>query len=132
MAFPDRPLTVAEARDQIVREMTEKTLQAFTLQAARGAGFVAYHTWNSQKSAPGFPDLVMAKPGRLLFVELKRHGKHPTEAQQAWLDTLAQVAGDVEVYVWTPESWVDGTIIRILTGDTNGQREQGISQVTRR
>ena len=59
----------------------------------------------------GFPDLVLARQGRLIFAELKREGRKPTPPQQGWLEVLATCAG-VEVYLWTPADW--GEIVRIL------------------
>ena len=60
-----------------------------------------YHTYDSRRSEPGFPDLVLIRPPRLLFVELKSSGRSPTALQRAWLDALDEVT-DVETYVWRP------------------------------
>ena len=48
----------------------------------------------------GFPDLVLCRPPRLLFVELKSKTGKVSNDQQEWLDALR--ACDVEVYVWRP------------------------------
>ena len=108
-----KPMTVADARDHIIRTMPEKTLQAFVVQAARSAGWAVYHTFDSRRSEPGFPDLVMIRGGRMIAAELKRHKKQPTEAQERWLNHFRQVSG-AEVYVWTPTDWVDRRIIETL------------------
>lgn len=50
---------------------------------------------------PGWPDLVLAKSGRVLFVELKGPGKYPTPDQRKWLALL--YAADLEVGVWWPK-----------------------------
>lgn len=63
----------------------------------------------------GWPDLVLARPGRLVIAELKRSGKDPTPEQEAWLDVLRTVPG-VTVAVWRPEDWRSGEIERVLRG----------------
>lgn len=57
-----------------------------------------YHTRDSRRSAEGFPDLVACRPPRLIFAELKRDGKEPTEEQWTWLDAFSQCGA--ECYVW--------------------------------
>ena len=70
-----------------------------------------YHTHNSQRSDPGFPDLVLIRDKRLVFAELKydrgyedwdirtkRKATISTE-QKRWLDGLSRVDG-IEVYLW--------------------------------
>ncbi len=52
----------------------------------------------------GYPDLVLCRPPRLIFAELKVAKNKPTPLQNAWLELLALIPG-VEVYVWRPEQW---------------------------
>lgn len=49
---------------------------------------------------PGLPDLVLARSGVVLLVELKRTGKSPTPAQRSWL-----AAAGAHGRVWTPAQW---------------------------
>ena len=51
----------------------------------------------------GFPDMVLARRGRVVFVELKRDGRKPEPEQVRWLDHLG--AGAAEAYVWTPSDF---------------------------
>ena len=51
----------------------------------------------------GFPDLVLASPGGVIFAELKTAKGRPTEAQQAWRAMLE--AGGAEYYLWRPADW---------------------------
>ena len=51
----------------------------------------------------GFPDLVLVRRGRILFVELKAGSGRVSAEQRRWLDELEQTG--VEVYVWRPEDW---------------------------
>lgn len=88
-----------------------------------------YHTRNAKGSDPGFPDLVLVRPPRLIFAELKTDSPRAkvTADQRAWLDDLAGVGIDpgwedqarrrlsgpmVETYVWRPADRPD--IERIL------------------
>lgn len=82
----------------------ERHLQEQIRQACALQGWLYYHTTDSRKSPAGFPDVCAVRGERLLFAELKRAGQHPTPAQQAWLDALAQVQ-TVEVYWWHPHDW---------------------------
>ena len=47
----------------------------------------------------GFPDLVLARKGRVIFAELKSETGKTTHQQNAW---LAHLGHDVEVYLWRP------------------------------
>jgi hypothetical protein len=84
--------------------VSEKGFQAAVVQLAKLQGWMAYHTHDSRRSEPGFPDCVLARAPRLILAELKRETGQLTEEQQAWLDELAG-CGSVEVYVWRPADW---------------------------
>jgi hypothetical protein len=43
---------------------------------------------------PGFPDLVLAKHGRLYFFELKTEKGQLSPAQAAWFQELVNVTGN--------------------------------------
>lgn len=92
--------------------MTEKQLQGVVVQLARLNGWLAYHTFDSRRSEPGFPDLVLVRGVRILYRELKTEKGRVTVPQQAWLDALAAAWADVAV--WRPAQWHDGTIEREL------------------
>lgn len=90
--------------------MTEKQLQQAVLDCARLMGWLRYHTHDSRRSHPGFPDLVLVRPPQLLFVELKSAKGKATAAQQAWLDALSQCGPFCRARLWRPEHWHDGTV----------------------
>ena len=48
---------------------------------------------------PGFPDLVLARDGEVLFVELKSSKGKPTTEQVIWLNELGGGC------VWRPDDW---------------------------
>ena len=95
---------------------TEVDFQRSVLKAADGAGWYRHHDSNTQARYPlsdkGFPDLVLARDGRIIFAELKKDRKaKPDQDQQIWLnhlrgsDILGSRDGAQEVYVWTPDDW---------------------------
>ena len=88
--------------------MTEKQLQDAVVEAALTFGWLAYHTYDSRRSTPGFPDLVLARRGEVVFVELKSKAGRVRPEQKVWADHLP------EVLVWRPEQWQDGSIIERL------------------
>lgn len=65
--------------------MSERKLQAHVEQLLRTAGWLVYHTYDSRRSAPGFPDIVALRGARILALELKVEGAKPSEAQYEWL-----------------------------------------------
>jgi hypothetical protein len=105
--------------------VTEAELQACVLDLAkvmhwRCAHFrpaQTSHGWRTPVAADGkgFPDLVLCKPGRLLFVELKAHGARLSHEQQEWVWALSAV-GLMNVHVWRPADWESGEILRTLSG----------------
>ncbi|HEY3492176.1 MAG TPA: VRR-NUC domain-containing protein [Solirubrobacterales bacterium] len=83
--------------------MTEKEfLECVVALAAFGGWRLVYHTHRSDRSQPGFPDLVLVRPqhGELVFAELKSERGRLSPAQQEWLDGLRR-AGQ-EAYLWRP------------------------------
>lgn len=83
-------------------KITEKLFSQQVVNLARMLGWRVYRTWISVHSPAGFPDLVLAKPGRwLILAEIKSEHGQLTQAQEEWLDILKLVPG-VEVYVWRP------------------------------
>lgn len=82
-----------------VLEPLEAAAQATIVELARLRGWDrVYHTFDSRRSAGGWPDLVLVKR-RIVFAEIKRAGERPRPDQVGWLDGLAVAGG--EVYLWT-------------------------------
>jgi hypothetical protein len=78
----------------------EASWQQVVLELAGYYGWRHYHPYDSRRSVPGWPDLILARPPELLAVELKTvRGRVSTE-QRAWLDTLD--ACGIETAVWRP------------------------------
>jgi hypothetical protein len=94
--------------------LSEKVFNQMVTDLAWLLGFKVYRTWLSVRSPAGFPDLVLVRPPRLIFAELKSEKARLTEAQEAWLELLRQVPA-VEVYVWRPSDWE--SIAAVLSRD---------------
>lgn len=102
-------------------EVDEKAMQASVVEAAHLGGWLCYHTHDSRRSTPGFPDLVLVRGRRCLFVELKAAGGRVSDAQNAWIRALT-AAGQTAVIVWAIDSpqrgdgdWLVGELIDLLT-----------------
>lgn len=95
--------------------MTEAQLFEAIRDLAKLRGWMLYHTYRSDRSEAGFPDLVLVHPrtGDLLFAELKSEKGRISQTQRAWLDALR--ASRVPVYVWRPVDLTNGVIAHWLT-----------------
>jgi len=81
---------------------TEKELQSAIIEQMKWMGWLIYHTFNSRRSQPGFPDLVAVKGTRLMFVEFKTEKGKLHDAQIEWLNRLANA--NSEVYLVRPST----------------------------
>lgn len=83
--------------------MTEKTWQDQVVELATLYRWVHFHVYDSRRSDPGWPDLVLARPPELLVAELKTDKGRLTTAQTDWLSRLA--ACGIETHVWRPRDF---------------------------
>jgi VRR-NUC domain len=72
---------------------------------------LTFHTWDSRRSEPGFPDLVLVRPPRVVFVETKTERGRIRRDQRKWLDQLAACEA-VEAYLVRPSD--AGRILEVL------------------
>jgi len=110
--------------------MTEAELQQNIIELANLLGWRAAHfrpalckvggrmVYRTAVSGQGkgFPDLVLARSGRVLFIEVKSSKGRLSPEQQEWLDVLPNS------YCWRPEDWE--RIVEIL----NTQKGDGYTQ----
>lgn len=80
--------------------MKEKEFQANVVELCHYLGYLTYHTFDSRKSEPGFPDLVIVGRNRVLFRELKAEKGKVTTKQLMWGGAIIAGGGDWEV--WRP------------------------------
>ena len=73
--------------------MYEKEFQATVLEAAEANGWLCYHTHRSDRSQPGFPDLILVRGAVMIALELKSDLKSAKEsdAQKEWIRALKGV-----------------------------------------
>lgn len=96
--------------------MTEKQLQSAVMDTLRKFGWKTYHTFDSRKSAAGFPDIIALRGDRGIAIELKRE-KHNTKKerlaeQMRWLHAFDEAG--FESALWQPTHWLNGEIVKAL------------------
>ncbi len=85
--------------------LSESELQQMIVDRASVLGWLVYHTYDSRRSAPGFPDLVLCRAGRVVIVEVKSEKGRLSKDQAIWLRELGigdQPSRSHEVYLWRP------------------------------
>ena len=93
------------------KTLSEKSFQDDVLELAKRLGVLAYHVYDSRRSVPGFPDLVLVGEHGVLWRELKTRTGRVTSDQARWLAAL-QAAGQ-DAGVWRPEDWPDRIVEEI-------------------
>ena len=92
--------------------MSEAELQRLVAELCARLGLHHYHTHDSRRSEPGFPDSVIIGSA-ILYRELKSRDGVLKPEQRRWGSRIIRAAGDW--CVWRPRDWEDGTILRQLT-----------------
>ena len=97
--------------------MTEAEFTDDLLKWAKVYGWRRFHVRGNTRRLiqgdVGFPDLVLVRPPRLIFAELKVGKNKVTPEQQAWLNALQECEVEpygmpgpsAEIYTWRPEDW---------------------------
>lgn len=83
--------------------MPEIAWQNKILSLCRWYRLRTYHTYDSRRSDPGFPDLVIVGKRGVVFAELKSSKGKVSLNQQAWWEDLNKAGA--EAYIWRPEDW---------------------------
>lgn len=111
------------ARKVLDRAMTEAELQRAVIAWAKVRGWLVMHTRTAFSKGkfstpiqgdPGFPDLVLARAGTVLFVELKREKGTLTVEQQSWGRALGGMSATTPWFCWRPSDWSSGLIQKVL------------------
>lgn len=106
--------------------VSEADLQTQVIDLAHLNGWLVAHFrpartkdgWRTPVAADGkgFPDLVLARSGRVLFAELKSDSGRLSVEQQRWLNELRGATpsqrGTHSVHVWRPKDF--DQIVRVL------------------
>ena len=135
------------AMQQLAQAMSEDELLQRVIAAAHQCDYLCHHTrplrrgdgrWRTAvQGDTGFPDLVIAGHARLLLVEFKRQdAPRPLPPDQhAWatelravVNTLHWQTGRLQVLVWRPLDWLDGTVLRTLRDVAPGPAEPRVDR----
>jgi hypothetical protein len=116
-----RPSNAAVAIGSLVseRDWQRQVTEAAELFGWQWAHFRPARTergWRTPVSGPlgaGYPDLILARPGQLLFAELKAEGAHLAPPQRAVHEALK--AAGAEVHTWRPSDLP--AVLNILKGE---------------
>ncbi len=92
--------------------MKEREFQAQVVELARAQNWIVYHTADSRRSNPGWPDLVLVRGPIMLCLELKTAKGRISASQMAWIEALKKVR-IVHADIARPANWPD--IERALT-----------------
>jgi hypothetical protein len=92
--------------------LTETQFQEMIVARARAQGWLIHHDRGDYRQCiagdPGFPDLVLVRHQKVIFVEVKSERGVTTAAQQAWLDRLPYL----QSFLWRPRDW--SKIVEVL------------------
>jgi len=113
------------SRQLLYNAMSEAELFENVRDYCAQGGWWMYHTHDSRKSTPGWPDVVALRSGCMIVAELKRQREQPTTDQTRVIgllrDVVDQVRGlarlagigagtldlPVQVFVWRPSDLPD-------------------------
>lgn len=113
--------------------VAEAAFQAQVIEIATLYGWLSFHDYDSRRSTPGFPDLVLVRAPEIIFAELKSQRGRVRPEQGKWLAHLTAVGVEVEnvlaaataagahsslavdTHVWRPDDF-DDIIARLSRG----------------
>lgn len=114
---PRWDMTAQELRLRQMNSWSEKQFQDAVITTAKSMGYtLIYHTYDSRRSEPGFPDLILIHPGKgiTLWRELKSAKGRLSPAQKKWIEGARAAGNDIDV--WRPADLASERIIRELSG----------------
>ena len=82
--------------------MTESQFQQQIVDTARLLGWRCYHTFDSRRSAAGFPDLTLVRD-RIVFLEIKTETGRISAEQADWIAAINAAGGTALVV--RPSMW---------------------------
>lgn len=92
--------------------MNESRLQAAVIDMCEIYGIAYYHTYNSRRSVPGWPDLALCGSRGFITRELKSEYGKTTPEQDHWGFVLRSAG--ISWAVWRPDDLRAGRIQREL------------------
>jgi hypothetical protein len=95
------------------KTMSHDELQENVIKLAKTYKWWWWHDEDSRRNRAGLPDLILIRPPRLIFAELKTEKDKLRPGQAEVIDKLAAVPG-VEVCIWRPSHLLAGKIQGLL------------------
>jgi hypothetical protein len=107
-------ITAEQARLAVLNSWNEEQLLQHTIGVAKALGYLAYHTHDSRRSEPGYPDLHLVHDGRgiSMFRELKTRTGRISPDQRKWGAALTAAGHDFAI--WRPVDLWSGLILEQL------------------
>jgi len=102
-------------RQKVVEFVSEAAFLTQVIDLAQALHWRAHHVrpaWSKKgwrtpiQGDPGFPDLVLVRPPRVIFAELKSERGRLSDEQEIWIDWLEKCHLG-EIYIWKPSDWDD-------------------------
>lgn len=102
-------------------EFQRQVIQLAQLHGFRVAHFRGVKTPTGYRTpvaadGAGFPDLVIAKRGLIIFAELKAEKGRLSVEQEKWIESLGPSTESRLVVVWRPSDW-DAIVRAIVNGE---------------
>lgn len=130
-------MSIQEYKSYVLNTTKEADFQKVLVQFARIMGWdVHWHPDEKQNAKsgrwdlmppPGFPDLVMVRDERILFVELKGQRGKLSHDQEYWQEALVKLhwpsQGVVTYFCWKPENWDLIVSVLVKPGMLRGQHD---------
>lgn len=88
---PRRKSKVLKAVDVVLKATTEANFQRVIVEIAEANGWWVYHVYDSRRSNPGFPDLLLLRGATMLLLECKSEKGKASPEQEAVIQRLKQV-----------------------------------------
>lgn len=85
--------------------LTEKQFMQQVIDLLKLRNWFYYHTHDSRRSVPGFPDIIALKGARMLVIELKSEKGQLTWAQKRWFAAFLVACPKAKVRIWRPSDW---------------------------
>ncbi len=100
--------------------LSERDFMAQVLDLATLYGWLVYHTYDSRRCQPGYPDLSLCHPiaGEYLLAELKTDRGRLRPTQRVWIEALRKAG--IEIWVWRPRDF-DAIVKRLSRPQTHHQ-----------
>ena len=92
--------------------MTENELLGHITAACRDLRLLCFHDHDARRNIRGFPDLVIAGPGGVIWAELKTPAGELSSDQAQWKWTL--IGAGQNYKIWRPADWTTGRIMQEL------------------